>query len=330
MSASSKKEASSEAVQGSSETTKSRTPVPITLAIVFSSGDLGDVGRHAVAAALEMGDAVAKVRVLSNRLDLLDEPKWKCACPHPHVPSESDRRKLELIHVNVTSPQANLAQHLQGVHAVISCLGNRKPFHPDCIAKVGTQRIVDAMAQQGNAKRLVLLSSAGIADDWPPIEWSRDGLRLQGFFRTVCWKQYQDLSGAEMAVRQGAENSPGLDFLMVRAVHLTETAKPTGDWYVQKVKHQDHPTSEMAKMDCGRFMVQQCLHPTLHRTAVVVGGAPEPSNQPSAPDSSKQPSTLEPTAPTEPPRPFRSRSDNTASRPLGGNGKDVDQRMHSA
>jgi nucleoside-diphosphate-sugar epimerase len=244
-----------------------------TLGVFFSSGDLGEVGMHVVAAALERAsDEVNEIRVFSNHITSLDDRKWNCGCRTRHAFTERDRQRLKLICLDCTKDP--LAIHLEGVDAVVSCLGNRKPFHPDCIAKAGTGRIVQAMMAT-DVRRLALLSSVGIAEDWPPMEWSREGGRLSGFFRTVCWTQYQDLSGAEQAVRLAEQLHADLDSLVVRTVLLGEHSPPSGKWFVQHQKHGDHPDHHLAKMDCARFLVQEAVHGTLSRRAVVVGGVPK-------------------------------------------------------
>jgi hypothetical protein len=247
---------------------------PITLLIIYSSGDLGDVGRHAVAAALEFPPSVVRqVRALSTNIDALAKRRWKCGCDEHHSVTESDR--LQLIQADCTT--TNLDQYMEGVSAVVSCLGNRRPFHDDCVAKLGTQGIMRALLRQEVTPRFVMLSSVGIAEDWPPMEWSREGQRLQGFFRTICWMQYQDLSGAELAIQQGGHTNEEFDFLIVRSVLLDETTKPVGGWYVQVAKHKDHPPClDFSKMDCARFMVEEAIIPSIRRRAVVVGGVPAP------------------------------------------------------
>jgi hypothetical protein len=253
---------------------------PITLLIIYSSGDLGDVGRHAVAAALEFPPTVVRqVRALSTNIEALAKRDWKCGCQEQHSVTESDR--LQLIQDDCTT--SNLDQYMEGVSAVISCLGNRRPFHDDCVATLGTQGIVQAVLRQEVAPRFVVLSSVGIAEDWPPMEWSREGQRLQGFFRTICWMQYQDLSGAELAIQQGAQTNKEFDFLIVRSVILDETTIPVGGWYIQVAKHKDHPPClDLAKMDCARFMVEEAIFPSIRRRAVVVGGVPAPVPVPAA------------------------------------------------
>lgn len=239
------------------------------IVIVFSTGDLGDVGRHAVAVALETAPSVVRtIKVISSDPTTLEQENWKCGCRRHHI-SMKDRKRLEIHQADCSTD--NLAPYLQGVDAVISCLGNRLPFHPDIVAKPGTEHLIVAM-QQGGCKRLVLLSSVGIGDDWPPLEGCREGDFLAGFFRTICWSQYQDLRGAERAVQRGTISSQ-LDYAIVRSVPTNEL-KPQGLSFVQQKKYVDRVGHDIAKMDLARFLVSEAIEPVLHRQAVVVGGGP--------------------------------------------------------
>lgn len=245
---------------------KQRSPIT-SVGVFFSSGDLGDVGRHVVEALLELG--VANIRVFSSQIELLEDRNWHCGCVGGHsVGTRENREKITLVRLDCTK-ETLLARHLQGLDAVISCLGHRTPFAGQNIAKTGTEHILKAI-DQVKIPRFVLLSSVGIGNDWPPMEWSREGERLAGRFRTICWTQYQDLSGAELAVRKHAT---GLDFLIVRAVLLPETMPPSHRWTVQSEKFHDHPHEYLSKMDCARFLVQEVVQPTLNRCAVVLGDA---------------------------------------------------------
>lgn len=245
------------------------------IAIFFSSGDLGDVGRHAVAAALELPPSVvASIRVFSKDTSkILEEQNWKCNCQRRHFFTEKDHDRLRFVSLNAA--QDDLLPALQGVHAVVSCLGSRQPFPSERIVKQGTQRLVEA-ALACRISRFVMISSVGIADDWPPMHWSREGQLLEGFFRTICWEQYQDLSAAEACARAAAQRNPAFDFLIVRPVALPEHMQPIGTWRIQTSKHDDpHPTTEISKMDCARLMINEAISPTLSQRAVVLGGVEE-------------------------------------------------------
>lgn len=241
------------------------------LGIFFSSGDLGDVGRHAVAAALELPPSVvARIRVFSKDISKLLEANWKCNCPKQHSFTQNDRDRLEF--VSLDASQDHLVPALEGVHALVSCLGSRQPFPSERIVKQGTQRLVEAALACG-ISRFVMISSVGIADDWPPMHWSQEGRLLEGFFRTICWGQYQDLTAAEACARAAAQRNPAFDFLIVRPVALSEEAQPVGTWHLQSSKHEDpHPTTQISKMDCARLMVEEAIFPTLSQRAVVLGG----------------------------------------------------------
>jgi hypothetical protein len=280
-----------------------------TIVIVFSSGDLGDVGRHAIEAALEYPpEVISSVRVVSTPRGLaslisncrgwdettnqdeslthLDSSsdveaeritgsalslyvagsrstsagteklhssptttehqllvdfanadrtgvQWKCGCRTLHSQSFSNEAH-RLLFFSVGSSSLShispiaLAPYLADADVVISCLGNRLPFHPDCVAKAGTERILQAffcdpsLLPTPAKKRFILLSSVGIRDDWPPMEWCREGARLQAFYRTICWRQYQDLVGAEMAVLKAAQFSFETDNLTSAVIDSAE------------------------------------------------------------------------------------------------------------
>lgn len=160
------------------------------LAVFYSSGDLGDVGRHVVAAALESNVSKIKVMASDASIDSLEHSNWKCGCARGHAITPQDRTRLELIRVDFSE---DLSQYLEGVDAVISCLGSRQPFHEDRVAKVGTENICKAMLCR-HIGRIVMISSVGIGDDWPPLEWSKEGNLMQASFRTICWQQVGTVS----------------------------------------------------------------------------------------------------------------------------------------
>lgn len=107
----------------------------------------------------------------------------------------------------------------------------------------------------------------------------------------MCRKAYQDLSQTEALYRsldkkedesnddseekEMTGNDSAIDYLLVRPVGLGEDVEPVGDWKLQAKKHHDVVGGNMAKLDCAKFMVQEALNPTLHRTAVVIGNPPE-------------------------------------------------------
>jgi len=76
---------------------------------------------------------------------------------------------MEVVQVDFENVK-DLHDQLEGVDAVVSCLGNRQFFIGDRVAGVGTKLIVEAMNFH-KINRGVFMSSIGICDDWPPVEW---------------------------------------------------------------------------------------------------------------------------------------------------------------
>jgi hypothetical protein len=232
------------------------------LCILYSSGGTADVGRHAVQAALNAGLS-KNIRVLSSDPQTtLSESNWNCACRHNVDLSQLDIRK-----VNVETE--DLIPHLDNVGAVISGLGNRQPFHGDCVAEKGTRNVIKAMKHH-NISRLVSITSSGCNEDWPPMEFHWAGRILKWIFWTVSRREYRDLCRAEDEIRSNGEF---LDYLIIRPVGLGEDRPPVNEWIVQKEKYTDKRLApDMSKLDCARFAVKEAiLEPTYHKTAVVVG-----------------------------------------------------------
>jgi nucleoside-diphosphate-sugar epimerase len=133
-------------------------PTGRVVGIFFSSGDLGDVGRHAVAAALEMSPSVvSNIRVFSRDIASIDQADWKCGCG-AHSISQEDRNRIQFLQIDCTKD--NLVPALLDVDAIVSCLGSRQPFHNERIVREGTERLVQA-AIRCKIARFVMISSVG-------------------------------------------------------------------------------------------------------------------------------------------------------------------------
>jgi hypothetical protein len=238
----------------------------MTLVILYSKGGLGDVGRHAVQAALENNEN-SEIRVLAQHPETLDEKNWNCGCPEEHVFTDEQRKHIQ-IHKVESWEKDDLSIRFQGATAVISCLGNRQLFIGDRVAAKGSEAVIAAM-KANNVSRVVAMSSVGIGDDWPPMELNWSGKLLVFVFRTLGYRELHDLAHAEELYR-----SSDLDYLLVRPVGLGEDVKPVGKWWLQKQEQKDIVGFNMAKIDCARFMVEEALKPTLHKMAIVVGAEP--------------------------------------------------------
>lgn len=125
----------------------------------------------------------------------------------------------------------SLSSHFRGAQAVVSCLGNRQPgiSQPELkkgwVAHEGSQAIIRAM-QEHKIDRVVAMSSVGVEEDFPPMEFIWIAKVILGLlFLTpgLARKAYWDLAMMERIYR----NTP-LDYLFVRPVGLGEEVLPTG------------------------------------------------------------------------------------------------------
>jgi NAD(P)H-binding len=244
------------------------------LVILYGVGGLSDVGRHAILAALERSD-VEHVTVLTQHPELLgQETRWNCGCETPHVISESDQARLTIVPVKSWKDDTtSITPHFQGATAVISCLGNRQSFTGHWVSAAGNEAVIRAMQQTENLHRVVICSSVGIEEDWPPLEFFKPGYYiLSCLFMSFSYFAFRDLTKMERAYKATAETD--IDYLLVRPVGIGEDVKPVNKWVLQKKKYEDVLHFDMAKLDCARYMVEEAIHPTRHREAVVIGAEP--------------------------------------------------------
>lgn len=246
---------------------------PAVLAILYSKGGLGDVGRHAVLAALERDD-VKSIKVFTEHPETIQSfhPKknWNCGCPEKHVLTEEQLKRIEIITVPDEHWRVkDLSPHFEGVTAVVSCLGNRQMFIGERVAEVGSRAVVNSMKSHG-ITRVVAMSSICIGDDVPGLEWHFAGKIMKLLFQTTSRREAVDLRRAELTYEDS-----DLDYLLIRPVGLGEDVVPVNEWFIQKEKFKDTLGINMAKLDCARYMVEEALHPSRHRTAVVIGADPE-------------------------------------------------------
>mmetsp|Transcript_10399 Transcript_10399/g.22086 ORF Transcript_10399/g.22086 Transcript_10399/m.22086 type:complete len:277 (+) Transcript_10399:304-1134(+) len=151
------------------------TTVQRTVAVLYAtSGGMGDVGKFAVALAREQqaGEAAAsgwQVRAIA--MDSNDGANNGFGTS-VDVEDEESKEKVdnwfvpyEMIKIDVASDSSErkIRESLEGVDAVISCLGNRQP-KMERWCSVGTKKVINAM-KANNIRRLVSLSSMGIGKD---------------------------------------------------------------------------------------------------------------------------------------------------------------------
>lgn len=258
------------------------------LIVLYGIGGLSDVGRHAILAALEHEDVISKVTVITEYPELLDETNWECGCEEPHTNPSKDEKykdKVEVVAIDswFNSHEELLTQHFKGADAVISCIGHRQPGwkYPELIKKglvaaAGNKQVIEAM-KQNNVKRAVVMSSVGIQEDWPAMEWHWSGKIMGWLFKGPCKKSFKDLNEMEEAYKKNNDktesDNDGIDYLFIRPVGISEDAIPKGKWKIQQEKYKDSTLGmNMAKFDVARYMVQEALiSPTKHKTGVVIG-----------------------------------------------------------
>ncbi|KAL3941004.1 MAG: hypothetical protein SGARI_000753 [Bacillariaceae sp.] len=125
-----------------------------------------------------------------------------------------------------------------------------------------------------NLTRAVVISSTGVEEDWPPMEFHWAGRIMKWLFLGPCKKTFKDLTAMEKSYKAAGD----IDYLFVRPTGISEDAVEENKWALQKEKGKDAVGMNFAKMDCARFMVQEALNPTMHKRGVVIGGAEDSVN----------------------------------------------------
>ncbi len=254
------------------------------------TGGLSDVGRHAILAALE-NESIDKITVVTEHPEKLSEANWDCGCVGGHTNPFNDpenKSRLEMVKIDTwTKEQKDLAEHFSGATGVVSCLGHRQPGwkYPELITRgliayVGNRQVIAAMSA-AKLDRVVVITSFALkgrgTSEWP--HWAST---LMGCLQ----KTFMRKAGNDLARMEAAYVESPLDYLLVRPVGISEDKVPVGRYYLQQPgekKSLDGASGEiidgivggnMAKMDAARFMVDEAIRPTLHRTSRVVGSKP--------------------------------------------------------
>jgi NAD(P)H-binding len=247
------------------------------LVILYGQGGLSDVGRHAIQVALDEVPS-CKVTILTQHPELLNEKNWNCGCPDDHRITEHPKWKDTTKLVSVDSwNDPGLVQHFNSCDAVISCLGNRQATvfgvkaSTWCAAE-GNALVIKAMKEHG-IQRVVVCSSIGIEEDWPPAEFHWAGKVMACLFVApgLARRPFQDLTKMEKLYKASE-----LDWLFVRPLGLGEDVVPQNKWKLQTEKYKDRDIDiQVAKLDVARYMIQEALAPSRHRVGIVIGGVKE-------------------------------------------------------
>jgi len=242
-----------------------------SVVILYGIGGLSDVGRHAILAALEKPE-VSKITVITEYPEKLDETNWDSHGEKSNPfnnPKYSPRLFMVKVEDSWKKPQANLTRHFEGADAVISCLGHRQPgIQKGLVAYDGNKQIIQAM-QEAKVDRAVVITSFGLKgcnNPWP--HWVAKVLKIM--LKTVARKARKDLESMEELYVA----SP-LDYLFVRPTGISAECKPAGQCYIQDPGNKKKVVGmDTAKIDVARFMVDQAIDPTFHKTSKTVGAEP--------------------------------------------------------
>ncbi len=245
------------------------------VAVVYATkGGMGDAGKFA--AALAAPDEKIDPRIVSLSRDSVEGGTHGIADDEVDVKDDALRAQLRrdlaevtIAHADVDDTTATarvLDSAFDGADAVVACVGSRQPSFGRWVSQ-GAELILAAMKKQ-EVKRLVILSSMGIGEDWIPfgvvkVIWST-------MLNTVSREVRRDLNRMEELVR-----ASDLDYLFVRPVGLTpeEPPKPKEQWVVAREKV--NVNFSIAKKDVARFMVEEAVNPTYSRSAVLLGSRPK-------------------------------------------------------
>jgi len=284
-----------------------KTPSPKTVAVLYATtGGMGDVGKFAVALSKQQrdlglgepfevraiavsvgGDATRTGTATGIGSNVEPDLGISLDVQDADVGSKTEnilndmRDEIVAVDVAAESAETEIGELLEGVDAVVSCLGDRQVELGTRWCALGTRKVIGAMTTK-KVPRLVCLSSFGIGKDcmkssFIKVAW---GLMLRTSMRAVR----RDLTAMETAVVEGStssgssstsSSSSDLDYLLVRPVGLTPSEPERGfcDRVLSKHDHGGRLHIFMSKVDAARFLLEEALAPTLHRRGVTIGYA---------------------------------------------------------
>ncbi len=199
--------------------------------IVF--GATGKTGQHVLRAALNQGHEVTAFGRSVDRIDI-DDPAL-------------ETHKGDVFDVD------SVTGAVAGHDAVIVCLGSTGLRDKTTLA-TGTAVVIDAMVAH-EARRLVLMSAAGVGDSWQQIPRSS---RL--LFRTMLRNVFNDHQAQEAIVEQSS-----LDWTIVRAAVLKDN--PATGLYTAT---NTDPNARITRADAAAALVDQLDNTTYSRAAISV------------------------------------------------------------
>lgn len=243
-----------------------------TVAILYATkGGMGDVGKFALALARLEPPLSCNIRPVALSIEGSSEGTDKGL--DVDVEDQKEKEKIEkllgtmeddIIKIDVAkeSAEAEIGDALDGVDAVISCLGNRQPQMKRWCS-MGTRKVVGAMKTK-NIQRLVSLSSMGIGKDF--LKTTPLTILWKVMLGTVLRSARKDMYALESEVRES-----DLDFALVRPVGLAPSEPPRGS--CNQLLSRDDGTLQfmLSKSDAAGFLLREALAPTLHGREVTIG-----------------------------------------------------------
>lgn len=247
-----------------------------TVAVLYATkGGMGDVGKFAMTLARLEPSLSCNIRPIALSVEDssegtdkglevdVEDPTLKTSTEDLLATMSQDIVKIDVVK---DSAEKEIGDALEGVDAVITCLGNRQPSMERWCA-LGTRKVVSAMKTK-NIQRLVSLSSMGIGKDYMNTTFIT--ILWAGMLKTILRSARKDLHAMETAVRES-----GLDFVLVRPVGLTPQQMPQGscDRLMSKPSKRSKTDLKfmLAKSDAAAFMLGEALAPTIHSRDVTIG-----------------------------------------------------------
>jgi len=243
-----------------------------TVAILYATkGGMGDVGKFALALARLEPPLSCNIRPVALSIEGSSEGTDKGL--DVDVEDQKEKEKIEkllgtmeddIIKIDVAkeSAEAEIGDALDGVDAVISCLGNRQP-QMERWCSMGTRKVVGAMKAK-NIKRLVSLSSMGIGKDF--LKTTPLTILWVVLLNTLLRSARKDLYAMEKEVRESE-----LDYVLVRPVGLSPPQSTQG--FCDRLLSKEDGTLKfmLSKSDAAAFMLGEALDPTIHNKEVTIG-----------------------------------------------------------
>lgn len=151
---------------------------------------------------------------------------------------------------------ASLAIAMQGVDAVVSCLGTLLILKEVRLLSAGTKNLLSSM-QQAGLQRFLCITGMGAGDSRGHGGFVYDRIILP----LLLGRIYADKDRQEDLIR-----ASNLDWVIVRPAFLTNT--PSTGTYREIVRFRNETMGKMSRGDVAHFMVKELKTPRYHKQIV--------------------------------------------------------------